>query len=457
MRHRRFRTIRATVVLMVIAGVAILIAPSASAAAPTATATLTGSVGAGGTPGSFTFSVTPSSRTLAAYSVTAPAGWQIDPGSVGSPSPSGTASVSGRTISVTGASVSGSAFASVGFTATACVAQSYTWSYTATDSQGRAYAHPSTLTAAVNGPSCSLELLNQPTDAQQNTQITANPFDAGVQNLQVQLLKGNGDALTTYGVTVTFSLASGFDENNPPQQLVSGTLTTDDETTNTNGIATFDGNLQIKEPNEPQFTSYSLLPSTSASLGDPTAPAITGDKSNGFDIWETQCPGNGCQLGIRGQNNNLDLYTSPAVAGDLSASQLPGGASGDLPNLTCQGQTLIFADSVFVSQFTGSGPVFLKSHVTRQDMKASANNGQAHVQWCIGLETTDPWINNGGSFTPEDMNGALDGGILYVGLAPACPKANPQNFAPCITRQYGDGNGGSFTEGYVPGDPPRRT
>src|SRR5438477_917510 len=231
MKHRRFRTIRATVVLMVIAGVAILIAPAAEAAAPTATATLSGSVGAGGTDGSFTFSITPSSRTLAAYTVTAPPGWQIS--SVASPSPSGTASISGRTISVTGTSVSGSAFGTVQFTATACVAQSYAWSYTATDSQGRAYAHPSTLTASVDGPSCSLDLLNQPTDTTQNDQITANPFDAGVQNLQVQLLKGNGVALTTYGVTVTFGLASGFDQNG--QQLVSGTLTVDSETTDVSG------------------------------------------------------------------------------------------------------------------------------------------------------------------------------------------------------------------------------
>jgi hypothetical protein len=449
MKRRRFRTIRATVVLMVIAGVAILIAPSASASAPTATASLTGSVGAGGTAGSFTFSITPSSRTLAAYTVTAPAGWQIS--SVASPSPSGTASISGRTISVTGTSVSGSAFGTVQFMATACAAQSYTWSYTATDSQGRAYAHPSTLTASVAGPSCSLELLNQPTDTTQNDQITANPFDAGVQNLQVQLLNGNGAALTTYGVVVTFGLATGFDQNG--QQLVSGTLTVDSETTDVNGVATFVDRLSIAQKNEPQFTSYSLEPSTTASLGDQAAPTITGTQSNGFDIWETQCPGNGCQVSIRGQNHNLDLYTSPTGTGDLSASELP---AGDLANLTCQGQIPVFANSVFASEFTGSGAVFLKSHVTRADMKASANNGQAHVQWCIGLETTAPWVNNGGSFVHEDTNG--DGtNDLYVGLAPACPNANPQNFAPCITRQYGDGNGGSYTEGYVPGDPPRRT
>jgi hypothetical protein len=44
-----------------------------------------------------------------------------------------------------------------------------------------------------------------------------------------------------------------------------------------------------------------------------------------------------------------------------------------------------------------------------------------------------------------------------VGIAPACPNANPAGSAPCISRQYGDGHGGSYTEGYLPGDPPRRT
>ena len=91
--HRRFRTIRATVVLMVIAGVAILIAPEALASAPSATATLTGGVTTAGVDGNFTFSVTPSSRTLASFTVTAPAGWLIDSTSAGTISSNGDAKI----------------------------------------------------------------------------------------------------------------------------------------------------------------------------------------------------------------------------------------------------------------------------------------------------------------------------------------------------------------------------
>jgi hypothetical protein len=439
--HRRFRTIRATVVLMVIAGVAILIAPSASASAPTATATLTGSVTTAGQDGNFTFSVTPTSRTLAAFTVTAPAGWLI------SSSTAGTVSTDKRTISVSGLSVNSSQSASVNFTATACVANSYSFGYTATDSQGRSYGTPSSISASVAAPSCSLAFVNQPQDAKENQKINATPFQGGTQDLQVKLLDGASQALgfAAYPVQVTFGLAAGVDAITG-QTLVSGTLTVDPENTNASGIATFVDRLSIAEKNEPELSSYALLPETTG-----TAPTITGDPSHGFDIWETQCPGGGCTVNLRGGN---DLYTSPsgATSGDLSASQLPGA----LPNLVCADQTtVIFSDTIFSSQFTGNGATKLVSHVTRKDMKAAANNGQAHVAWCIGLP--DPWSAKGGPAVRENTDG-LGGDDLYVGLVPACPNTNPQLAAPCISRQFGDGSGGNFTEGYLPpGDPPRRT
>src|SRR5205823_8991156 len=190
MKHRRFRTIRATVVLMVLAGVAILIAPAASAAAPTATATLAGSVGSGGTNGTFTFSITPSSRTLERFTLSAPAGWLIK--SVDSSSAGGLPSHTDNSITVTGLSVSGSAVETITFTATACVAGSSSWTYTATDSQGRDYAHPSTLTASV-GSSCTLHLLNQPADATQGQLITGKAFVTDSDAIQVELLKGATD------------------------------------------------------------------------------------------------------------------------------------------------------------------------------------------------------------------------------------------------------------------------
>ncbi len=441
MKRSSVRAIRVTVVLMVIAVAAVLIAPSASAAAPNATATLTGGpVSPGGTDASFTFSIMPSSRQLASFTLSAPAGWLVR--SVGTPSPGGTATFTANSISVTGLSVSGSGSASVSFTATACVAGSSPWTYTAADSQGRPYGTPSTVSTSVAGASCSLDIVNQPTNAKQNQLITGDPFQGGNDKVTVQLLDGNGLALTTYPVSVTFSLAtSGVDENG--QGLVGGTLSVTPENTDANGVATFDTQLQIAEKNEAEFTAYSLRPQTTG------APSIIGAQSNGFDIWETQCATAGCSVSLRGAD--LDLYTSPAN-GDLSASTLPFNAG---TNIVCAGQTVIFGDSVFEHEFAGTGAVFLKSHVTRADMKKAANNGQAHVQWCVGVP--DPWTAVGGPAELQDTNGSAPLGELFVGIAPACPNANPQDFAPCISRQYGDGNGGSFTEGYLPPDPTRRT
>jgi len=438
--------VRATLVVIAVATLAVVIAPQAFAAAPTATATLTSSTGGvttAGRDGSFHFTVTPSSRTLAAFTVTAPPGWRINSYSAG------TLSSDARTISVSGLSVTSSGSASVDFAATACFADTYSFSYAATDTQGRSYNPSSSIGASVASPSCSLELLNQPTDAKQGDHITADPFTTTTSDLQVQLKDGSGGALGngSYPATLSFALATGSDASSLPccQAFVSGTLHVAAQNTDANGIATFSGELSIDEKNEPNFTSYGLVPKTTS-----PGPTITGAASVGFDIWETQCNlGAGCDVNLHG---STDLYTSP-TGGDLSASELP---KADLPNISCAGQTLIFADSVFVHEFTGSGTVFLKSHVTRKDMKAAANNGQAHVEWCVGLPVE--WNAKGGLAQDQDTNGPDEPlGHLFVGLAPACPNANPQDFAPCISRQYGDGMGGSFTEGYLPADPVRRT
>ncbi len=124
----------------------------------------------------------------------------------------------------------------------------------------------------------------------------------------------------------------------------------------------------------------------------------------------------------------------------------------------CAGQKAIFANTVFSYATTGSNtPVFLENHITKADWRASANNGQAHADWCIGLLTTRLERQSADRRcrrTPMAIGG-LD---LYVGLAPKCPAANPSASAPCIVSQNSDGNGGSITLGWLTGgDPPRRT
>lgn len=293
---------------------------------------------------------------------------------------------------------------------------------------------------------------HQPTDAIRNQLITAVPFDpspsdgesAGpfVQVLVTQDTPG-GALVPAAGKNVTFRLATSEDGS-----LATGTLTVATEVTGSNGIATFDSSLSIAEPNEAAFTDYKLVPQASQPEGAPTE----GFASAPFDIWGVGCQGNGCTVGLR---DGKDTYkTSEDVA--LTASDLTSGSL----NLDCPGQTLIFASHIFShATFGGAGgPVFLTSRITRQEMKAAANNGQPFVKWCIGLKSSAPWIHNHASFSTQDTNGAAPGGTLFVAFAPKCPKTAPGTFAPCIVKQTSDGNGGNITTGWLTGgDPPRRT
>lgn len=286
---------------------------------------------------------------------------------------------------------------------------------------------------------------SQPQDAEAGETITSAELNDGISFVQVRLVDGSGVTITNSKALVTFTLASG-------QGLASGTLQVVAQPL-VNGVATFGpGSLKILTENEPQFTAYRLIPRTTKN------PLITGDPSAPFDIWEDgeACSaGDPCDAFLRGTNDHYSLTAN----GTLGASDLVGV----LPGLTCPGQDLIFDNRVFSYATTETDqvedtPVFLRNHITRADWRASANNGQAHADWCIGLPTAAPWENNGASYREVDVNGAAPGGVLFVALAPRCPSANPQESAPCIVSQTGDGKGGSITLGWLTGgDPPRRT
>jgi hypothetical protein len=292
----------------------------------------------------------------------------------------------------------------------------------------------------------------QPQDAEVGETIKAADLNDAAAFVQVEVVDASGTRATTVKSTVGFTLKSGtgFASGSGllsvlPQPLV-------------NGVATFgEGTLSIAKENEPQFTDYALVPRTTKGA------QIIGPQSDGFDIWEDgeSCtgvlddPNRICEASLRGGGaEGEDTYTLDA-AGTLGASEL---TSGELPGLDCAGQREIFANAVFSYATTGSNtPVFLENHITRADWRASANNGQAHADWCIGLPTASPWIANGANYSQldTDLDGSLD---LYVALAPRCPVANPSGSAPCIVSQNPDGDGGSITLGWLTaGDPPRRT
>jgi hypothetical protein len=283
----------------------------------------------------------------------------------------------------------------------------------------------------------------QPQDAEVNQTIRTGDLNVGSGFVQVEVV----DAVTKARIT-NFSKPIGF-VLNAADGFATGNVLHVTAQVPVNGVATFGvGTLSIDTENEPQFTDYSLIPVTTR------GPSVTGLPSEGFDVWEDgeSCTGgtDTCQASLRGGN---DSYTLTA-AGTLGASEL----TSVLPGLICPGQRAIFSNSVFSYATTGSStPVYLENHITKADWRASANNGQAHADWCIGLLTAAPWVNNGANYSQLDTdgNGVLD---LYVAFAPRCPTANPQNSAPCIVSQNSDGLGGSITLGWLPaGDPPRRT
>ena len=296
---------------------------------------------------------------------------------------------------------------------------------------------------AVHGaPSPQLRFLNQPADAEAGATITSSDFVSGNSFIQVELVDGSGNRVTSSKAPVTFDLETGTG-------FATGTLVVDPQPL-VDGVATFGpGHLQILTPNEPHFTSYALVPRTTK------GPLITGAASDAFDVYESgdSCATT-CTADIR---SGLDVYTMN-THGTLGASQL---AASTLPGLNCPGQAVVFAKNVFVNATTDldntvPAPVFVSNHITKADWKASHNNGQAHADWCVAL-TADQLVNNGGTYVQQDTNG--DGTLdLFVGLAPKCPSHDPQLSAPCIVSQTGDGLGGSTTLGWLPGgDPPRRT
>ena len=319
-------------------------------------------------------------------------------------------------------------------------------------------------------------IVNQPADAGVGDLITADAFDPTGSNngfvqvhvTQTVLVCDDPDCTTSHeenqdlqGAEVSFNLATGTG-------LATGTLNVISRFTKADGNATFspqctgegesqvcDNPLSIANANDFTATHYKLIPVAAApivitSFAANALEGTQGPASDPFDIWEDGCHGTGCNVNLRSNNETYTAQGNFGLAGSVLTQNL-------IPTEACPGQRVIFSGKTFFHVTTGTegDVIFLVEHITREDMKASTNNGQKLVGWCIGLESTAPWNHNGAKYTPQTINGQT----FYVAMAPKCPnKKNPSAFAPCIVSQMGDNNGGSFIRGYVlGGDPPRRT
>jgi hypothetical protein len=326
--------------------------------------------------------------------------------------------------------------------------------------------------ASAQGP-ITVSIVNQPTDAKVGELITAATFDPtgggidGPGYVEVLVtetvtpIEGEPYEAPVEGAEVSFDLAA--DESGT---LATGDLNVDSRFTDEFGIARFEplegseNPLHIDDLNQPFTTDYELVPVAVPPTATTTAPpfigaafaleGINGDPSTPFDVWEDGCKGNGCSVNLTPGTSSDTYTTSEIVAMGASQLGLGGGTT-----IFCPTQQLIFSTNLFFHATTGNGPVFLISHISALDRKKVANNGNKVMGWCVGLKTPGPW-----NFRRQDTNGngSIGAGDLYVGMAPKCPSKNASTKAPCIVSQTGDGVGGTYIRGWLPGgDPPRRT
>jgi hypothetical protein len=400
-----------------------------------------------------TFSISPDSRTLTSFTLTPPSGYEV--GAVAAVT-SGSAGINGDgAIEVSGLSTSPSQTTTVTFSAkTSCLDGLEAWGVVAKDSQNRSYNVTGDHSLEVEGY-CDLAFVNQPSNTKAGELITSGDRQSA-DAIQVKLVDDLGATVTHFEMDVTFDL--GSDPSGGDATLTVGTETTvagvatfDDETPAAEG----DDGLEIDTANVAEFTEYTLVP-LGASL-----TSITGPASAGFDIWEdaTRCGGPNCALSHDGD----EYFVPGGEAGKLlSASTF----TTDESNIDCDGYEEITSDVVW-HEYTGTAAVLVKIHITKTEMKKSANNGQALVGVCVGLvdEVIDGELITGeqkwadlGVVAEHQNSDGVPGNDIWVALAPDCPSQMPDLSAPCIDRQYGDGAGGSYTEVWIPGgDPPRRT
>ncbi len=197
----------AALTALVIAG---LFVPAAYAVNPVVTGNLSGDPVNPGEQATLTFTISPSQRTLASFTLTPPANWQL---AAGSPSPGAPAfQVVGNALVASGLSVSPSGSATVQFAVkTGCVSGNWNWGLVARDSQGRIYGNGTSDLSTQVHTSCSLGFVSgrQPSDALKDTLITGTAFNASSNFVQVELLNGASQRVSYFPVDVSFDLATG--------------------------------------------------------------------------------------------------------------------------------------------------------------------------------------------------------------------------------------------------------
>lgn len=305
-----------------------------------------------------------------------------------------------------------------------CAAGDKTWSvvarrtadFTGSDSGPLVY---SKLTTTVTG-SCApapvaLRFVNQPAGARVDETITTSPYNTPPGGaVTVEVVDTAGHRVTTSSAVVTMSLAPGSS---------TGALSGTKVVTAVNGLATF-ADLSIDTQG-----SYMLLA---------RSPELASATSESFRIDEaaTVCAENvACTATLADPDASLAVSAPSSAGADSGVLTINRG-----PGLDCDGYDELLDRDFAVDFLPDAGAIARSKTVTlmisREVMKASPNNGVAHLNMCFGAPFE--FAVKPGTPPLQEHDG------LFVGLLPDCGTA------PCVSKRKGHG-GGAIIEVRAPG------
>jgi hypothetical protein len=269
------------------------------------------------------------------------------------------------------------------------------------------------------GGNCHLNFLSQPTDAQVNATITAQPFNTPPGGpVQVEVLDGNNARITSSTGAITLQIGPTSPNSAAGATLSGAGSVTQNATAGLASFATLSINLH---------GAYNLLA---------TSPGIISTTSAVFDIWDSVAtcqPGQQCTDTV----SNTDSQTSQVTGTSATTGFLLASLGQDA--LSC-GDTFNHAPGVTtVSElnFSSSAPKTVVVTIAKQVVQQTPNNGASFYAVCYSSPTP---------FT--DVNG----NIVTTGLLPKC-KANAL-VAPCVKSITKDNAGEIVETVTVPsGDP----
>jgi hypothetical protein len=391
-------------------GLALLAAPAGAANKPFSMVVAPASVPGGQ---STTFSAKLTNRTgqqqLGSADITVPSAFTGV--SVGDPAGAATATATGNVVHLRNAGVApgGSIAVSVTATVPSACGETYPWAVVA--KQANDFNGPpgndltldpatSSLTTKVEG-GCSLRFVagRQPAAARVSQTISAIDYQPGGPSVQVEVVDGAGNRVTTSTASITLALGPSTGSG-----ALHGTVTVSASA----GVVSF-GNLSIDAPGTYTLraTSPGLTPATSDAFRvDQVAVACVEDVT--------------CSASLANGSTTFDVTAPANAAIDAGFLVLDNGVG---VAIDCAGYTELTATPTVIE-----GPNRAKTvtaTIDKRVMNAQPNNGASFLQMCFGAPYTFA-TRPGSTLTGVDTHGDSVNDFFY-GLLPDCGTA------PCVS------------------------